>query len=90
MHIEDPDFSAVFEDGKWIVKWKWNEKVDCLDSVVDQDMTLPILRNKVSQYPPSESIREEFDREIEKWIENGWLRLCDGPYDGVVPLHSGA
>lgn len=85
LRIEDCDFSATFEDGKWVVKWKWNEKVDCC-SKTDRVLACPVLQNRISHYPPSESVREDFEHEVESWVENGWLRPYDGPFDGVVPL----
>ena len=84
LRIDDPDFSAFFEDGKWVIRWKWDSKANC--SATSDDVAVPTLRNQIPQYPPSEAAREPFEQEVETWIENGWLIPYDGPYEGVVPL----
>jgi len=91
--IEDQDYSIKFEAGKWVVKWKWNEngsdaRICESEELSDAEVKSqgPILRNRISQYPPKESSVEAFEEEVEQWITDGWLRPYEGPYDGIVPL----
>jgi hypothetical protein len=71
--IDDKDFEAVFENGSWLVKWKW----------VDGP---PVLQNRVTSYRVSKDVREEYDKEIKEWIRAGWLQPTDNDSDGVIPL----
>lgn len=72
--IEDDDFSAVFDGQKWVVKWKW-----CGDL---GDMRC----SNVPNYKVDENLRESFEREVEEWIELGWLREYIGECKQVLPL----
>jgi len=66
--IKDVDFDAVFESGKWTVKWKW-----CGDP--------PVLENQIASYNVPVAAVEEFTKEIEEWISLGWLQEYNGPCD---------
>ena len=75
--IEDKDFHAEFDGERWTVEWKWKTEEP------------PVLRNRVSCYERSlsEETRGEFEREVERWIEEGilvpWEEEVKG---GVLPL----
>ena len=71
--VEDPDFSAVFADGKWVVKWNWNEEE-------------PVLANTVANFRIKPEADAEFNAEVEEWISQGWLMPYYGEYDGLIPL----
>lgn len=75
--IEESDFSASFQDGRWTVRWKWREGE-------------PQLKNQCGGYAVKDEDREAFDTEVEQWIEKGWLQPHDvyrhGPVAGVIPL----
>jgi hypothetical protein len=73
--IEDEDFICVFENGRWIVSWKWKgEGVE------------PTLKNGTEQYSMKGEVREEFEKEIESWIAEGWLKEYHGDHGGILPL----
>lgn len=60
--IKDVDFDTDFDGSVWTVEWKW--KADA-----------PVLRNRMNDYIKKVDAekREKFDREVEKWIEEGVL-----------------
>lgn len=55
--IDDPDFVARFRNGRWEVAWKWKN---------DQRVGSLFSRNIIS-----DEDREEFDAEIELWLNEG-------------------
>jgi hypothetical protein len=71
--IDDRDFSAKFQEGRWIVRWKWNGEA-------------PTLTNWVSQFKIKAEAEEGFNAEVREWIEQGWLQPYSGEHDGIVPL----
>ena len=81
LHINEPDFNVLFDSTKrvWTAKWKWAQT----DSTVK-------LKNKIAEYKVPVDVREEYEKELELWITNGWLipypqeRL--GPPKGLIPL----
>ena len=77
--VEDSDFVASFDEGKWVVSWKWKGEV-------------PRLTNQCGQYTIKDSEREAYEEEIAAWIKQEWLvpyeREQHGEVDGVVPLMS--
>ena len=75
VQIVDKDFSARFEDGRWIVSWEWLEKEQ-----------LPTLTSRIGEYAIDSTVRQQFDNEVEKWIQLGWLRPFKGQEDGLIPL----
>lgn len=76
VRIVDTDFEAVFVDGAWTVSWKWSNE--------DQS---PVLKNHVSQYSMSGDVESAFSKEVERWIEEGWLQEYNDAYcGGLVPL----
>ena len=48
------------------------------------------LRNRLREYPALKQLREEYDRELQTWIDNGWLLLYPddelGPAKGLISL----
>ena len=64
IRIEEPDFSAEFDEWTraWTALWKWsgNEPPDG-------------LTNKVTEYPISTQVWQEYRHELEMWLNNGWL-----------------
>ena len=75
--IEEDDFCATFAEGRWVVRWKWKGEE-------------PILRNRCGEYGVSENSRQEYEAEVLRWIEDGWLepydRVRHGEIAGVIPL----
>ena len=63
----------------WTATWKWIG-----------DAEPDALSNNVAEYSMPEHVRPKFEKEIEKWIENGWLRKYDssdlGPPKALIPL----
>ena len=79
--VDAPDFSVQFDSvtRRWTVEWKWQggRVPDC-------------LRNVVAEYAVPRDVREEYDAELDAWIEKGWLLPHDerqhGPPNGLVPI----
>lgn len=58
LSIEDEDFEATLDRGRWTVRWKWNGR-SCVQG---------------STYPKEiigEEDREAFDKELSSWLEEG-------------------
>ena len=77
LEIEDSDFKAVFDGDHWVVSWKWSSDEPC-------------LVNQTAEYVVSEEDKEEYEKEVDSWIVDGWLEEYDekvyGVVDGVIPL----
>lgn len=77
LEIEEKDFHAQFDGSRWIVKWKWAKEEPC-------------LRNQLPEYPVAEEDKEEYESEVIKWIDEGWLVEYDeekhGVVNGLIPL----
>ncbi|XP_043226567.1 uncharacterized protein LOC122383837 [Amphibalanus amphitrite] len=79
--VEASDFGAQFDPvaRAWTVAWKWRDGAapECLG-------------NGVAEYSVPEDAKEEFDAELQSWIENEWLVPYDedlyGPPRGLIPL----
>ena len=76
LRVEDPDFTAEFIDGRWIVSWRWSGK------------SPDGLQTRLSEYKCAQAphVRERYCAELESWISKGWLKRWDGPVTGVIPL----
>lgn len=73
VRIDDDDFAAVFAEGAWTVTWKWLGDA-------------PLLSNRVPAYRIPREVRNEYDAEVQEWINAGWLRPYSGEYEGLIPL----
>ena len=79
--VEAPDYTVHFDPTAktWTMKWKWTD-----------DAEPECLHNTVAQYDVTPDARREFDDELTRWVENGWLIPYDeselGPPRGLVPL----
>ena len=73
--IDDKGFAARFDGERWEVEWLW--KGD-----------RPVLKNRIGCYEHSLKgrVKEEFDREVERWIDEGILVPWEGVEEGVLPL----
>nr|XP_004207675.2 uncharacterized protein LOC101237757 [Hydra vulgaris] len=49
-------------------------------------MEPPTLTNKVPNYHISEDVKSEYATEISEWIAQGWLKLFEGKYNGIISL----
>ena len=67
LSIEDKDFSAWFDGQKWIVRWHWRGGQE------------PELKARIPCFNKglTGQTKEAFDREVEKWIEEGVLLPAD-------------
>ena len=74
--ISDVDFEALFDGEVWTVEWVWKDQA-------------PVLKNRLSGYNTkldAEKI-EMFDKEVERWIEEGILLPWGEQVSvGVIPL----
>ena len=79
--VEEADFRVTFDARKrqWTVMWKWSG-----DGKPDD------LKNSVGEYTVKPAVRVEYEREIEDWMNRGWLCKYDervlGPPKGLIPL----
>ena len=74
--IEDQDFCAEFDGRTWTLEWYWKE-------------SSPELRNRLACYESSLKgvVKEDFEREVDKWIDEGVLVPCEKELEvGVLPL----
>lgn len=74
--IKDTDFTCVFESGRWVVRWQWSK--GGLDG--------PSLKGNVSEYDISPARREEYEKEVNRWISEGWLIPYQGECKALLPL----
>lgn len=81
MNIIARDFTASFEkeNKEWTIAWKWNG-----------DSKPETLVNKIAEYTIPIGIKNDYEKEIEGWIEKKWLQKYEakkhGPIKGLVPL----
>ena len=81
IELEKPDFCAEFDQRtkSWTVSWKWSG-----------DQPPEKLYNRVPEYTIPSRARAEYDKELQKWIDNGWLVPYPedklGPLKGSIPL----
>lgn len=74
--IDDKDFTAVFDGKRWEVEWFWKGEE-------------PVLKNQIGCYEHALKgrVKDEFEREVERWIDEDilvpWQEEVDG---GVLPL----
>lgn len=73
--IDDVDFSANFDGVKWNVKWKWAAGE-------------PVLTNQIGCYAIRSDLWEDFDKEVQSWIEEEILIPVpdDEEVSSVIPL----
>lgn len=66
--INKIDFSMKFNErqGVWVATWKWS--ACCAPKK---------LRNRISKYPVSNKLGEEYEHELQTWIDNSWLLYSD-------------
>ena len=72
--LDEADFHTEYNRGTnaWTVSWKWSG---------DQP---PIsLWNRLSEYPSPMWLREQYEEELQAWIDSGWL--CPYPEDELGP-----
>ena len=80
IELEQPDFHAEFNQctKSWTESWKWSG-----------DQPSEKLFNRVPEYIPARA-RAEYDKELQNWIDNGWLVPYPedklGPPKGLIPL----
>ena len=74
--IEDKDFEAFFDGKSWEVRYFWTEGGP------------PVLKNSVSEYAKTMDPvkRQEYEAEVDRWVDNGILIPWDGEVRGVIPL----
>lgn len=73
--VDYKDFAARFDGERWEVEWLWQgERL--------------LLKNRIGCYEHSLKgrVKEEFDREVERWIDEGILVPWEGVEEGVLPL----
>ena len=70
IELEQPDFRVEFNQctKSWIVSWKWSS-----------DQPPEKLYNRVPEYTITARAPAEYDKELQNWIDNGWL--CPYPED---------
>ena len=75
--VEDTDFSACFDGSRWKVSWKWKGKE-------------PVLKNQCGEYSISDECRVGYEKEVQSWIDCGWLVEHNvskhGEVKGVIPM----
>lgn len=76
---DEQDFCAVFHEKVWVASWNWRD-------VYGPEK----LHNGVKKYVVPHAAHEEYERELESWIDCGWLVPdCEkklGLPRGLIPL----
>lgn len=78
---EHKDFEVEYDDENksWTASWRW------IGGVQPDKFS-----NSTSEYSMPHDVRPKFEEEVERWIENGWLRSYDeaelGPPKALIPL----
>jgi len=64
LRVEDPDFVANFDNGRWAISWWWTGESSSK------------LQTRVSEYRCTQApqIHERYCAELESWISKGWLK----------------
>ena len=81
IHIDRPDFQVDYDDQQkaWTASWKWSD-----------NRPPERLSNQTAEYTVPKRLREEYDHELQTWIDNGWLVPYPekelGPPKGLIPL----
>ena len=77
IELEQPDFHAEFDQRtkSWTVSWKKSS-----------DQPPEKLYNRVPEYTIPARTRAEYEKELQNWIDNGWL--VPYPEDKLRPLKS--
>ena len=68
------DYSTHFDGHHWEVAWQWKDSVP------------PKLCNHMTEYVVSHNLFDQYRCELGKWINDGWLALCEKPSGGIIPL----
>ena len=80
IEVDKPDFNVVFDQssGSWVMRWKWANN------------SPPILDNRLPGYFVQSEVREDYEKELDRWVTLGWLKpYCVdkmGPAQGLIPL----
>lgn len=76
VQIKDSDFEAWFDGKRWTVRYFWKTG------------TPPTLTNNIAQYDTglNEEEKQEFDKEVDRWIDEGILVPWTGEVNGIIPL----
>ena len=81
IELEQLDFHVEFDQRtkSWTVSWKWSG-----------DQQPEKLYNRVPENTIPARARAEYDKELQNWIDNGWLVPYPedklGPRKGLIPL----
>ena len=81
IRISEPDFCAEYDARKriWTASWKWSD-----------NQPPAALKNRLAEYTIPIHLQEEYNRELQSWIDNGWLLPYPedelGPPKGLIPL----
>ena len=81
IELEQPDFRTEFDQRtkSWTVSWKWSG-----------DQPPEKLYNRVVEYTITARTRAEYNKELQNWIDNGWLVPYPedklGPPKVLIPL----
>ena len=77
VEVDDCDFTALFDGSRWTVVWKWK-------------VSEPVLKNQCGEYKVRDECRAGYEKEVEAWIESGWLvehnELSHGKVGGGIPM----
>uniref|UniRef100_A0A5S6QJ61 RNA-directed DNA polymerase n=1 Tax=Trichuris muris TaxID=70415 RepID=A0A5S6QJ61_TRIMR len=81
LKLDERDFAASYsvDTRSWTAVWKWSEGAEP-----------GVLRNTAEEYHLADGARAPYEKELETWIQNGWLIPYDeskyGAAKGLVPL----
>ena len=79
--VNEKDFCADFDAGRgvWTAKWNW------LGGREPEE-----FKNRVPEYRIPEDVRQQYEAELDKWMQEGWLQQYDeeklGAPKALIPL----
>uniref|UniRef100_A0A5S6Q9K6 Uncharacterized protein n=1 Tax=Trichuris muris TaxID=70415 RepID=A0A5S6Q9K6_TRIMR len=81
IRVEGAEFITTYEPTlrSWTAAWKWTN--GCAPD---------ILHNTKEQYPPAAATRAAYEKELQSWVQNGWVVPYDqqrfGPARALIAL----
>ena len=81
LKVDQPDFTAAYDPSAncWTAAWRWAEGKEP-----------GVLQYQVTEYAVPQDARDLYEKELQRWINDGWLLLYDKqayrPAKGLKPL----
>ena len=80
LRVDGDDFAVSYDpdENRWLAEWRWSENEPSM------------LKSSVSEYNVPAECRREYEEELQRWVDEGWLVPYDasemGSPVGLIPL----